>query len=59
MALACSPGQAAGPLFPDGDYKRYLSSEQPEEEIMAAGNPLNQHFTAMDKHFTAIKLFLR
>ncbi len=36
-----SPEQAARLFFPDGDYKIYLSSEQPEEEIMAAGDPLN------------------
>lgn len=29
-------------LFPDGDYKIYLSSEQPEDEVMAASNPLNE-----------------
>ena len=34
--------QAARLFFPDGDYKVYLSSEQPEEEIMATGNPLNE-----------------
>ena len=39
--LTRSPEQAARLYFPDGDYKIYLSSEQPEEEIMAAGNPLN------------------
>ena len=42
MVLTRSPQQAARLLFPDGDYKIYLSSEQPEEEIMAAGNPLNE-----------------
>ncbi len=42
MALARSPQQAARLFFPDGDYKVYLSSEQPEEEIMATGNPLNE-----------------
>ena len=41
VVLARSPEQAARLFFPDGDYKIYLSSEQPEEEIMAAGNPLN------------------
>ena len=40
--LTRSPEQAARLYFPDGDYKVYLSSEQPEEEIMAAGNPLNE-----------------
>lgn len=42
MALARSPEQAARLFFPDGDYKIYLSSEQPEEEVMAAGNPLDE-----------------
>ena len=41
VVLTRSPEQAARLFFPDGDYKIYLSSEQPEEEIMAAGNPLN------------------
>ena len=43
MVLTRSPQQAARLFFPDGDYKLYLSSEQPEEEIMAAGNPLNEN----------------
>ena len=43
MALTRSPEQAAKLFFPDGDYKIYLSSEQPEEEIMAAGNPLDEN----------------
>ena len=42
MVLTRSPRQAARLFFPDGDYKLYLSSGQPEEEIMAAGNPLNE-----------------
>ena len=42
MVLTRSPEQAARLFFPDGDYKIYLSSEQPEEEVMAAGNPLNE-----------------
>ncbi|MEY8428225.1 FtsX-like permease family protein [Lachnospiraceae bacterium 46-15] len=42
MILTRSPEQAARLFFPDGDYKIYLSSEQPEEEIMAAGNPLDE-----------------
>ena len=42
MALARSPEQAARLFFPDGDIKIYLSSEQPEEEVMAAGNPLDE-----------------
>ena len=41
VVLTRSPEQAARLFFPDGDYKIYLSSEQPEEEVMAAGNPLN------------------
>ena len=41
VVLTRSPEQAARLYFPDGDYKIYLSSEQPEEEVMAAGNPLN------------------
>ncbi|MCI8815332.1 MAG: ABC transporter permease [Angelakisella sp.] len=41
VVLTRSPEQAARLFFPDGDYKVYLSSEQPEEEVMAAGNPLN------------------
>ena len=42
MVLTRSPEQAARLFFPDGDYKIHLSSEQPEEEIMAAGNPVNE-----------------
>ncbi|MCM1118157.1 MAG: ABC transporter permease [bacterium] len=42
VVLTRSPEQAARLFFPDGDIKIYLSSEQPEEEIMAAGNPLNE-----------------
>ena len=42
VVLARSPEQVARLFFPDGDYKIYLSSEQPEEEIMAAHNPLNE-----------------
>ena len=41
VVLTRSPEQAARLFFPDGDYKLYLSSEQPEEEIMSVGNPLN------------------
>lgn len=40
--LTRSPVQYARRWFPDGDFKIYLDSEQPEEEIMAAGNPLNE-----------------
>ena len=43
MVLTRSPEQAARLFFTDGDYKIYLSSEQPEEEIMAAGNPLDEN----------------
>ena len=43
MVLTQSPEHAARLFFPDGDYKIYLSSEQPEEEIMAAGNPLDEN----------------
>ena len=42
MILTRSPEQAARLFFPDGDYKIYLSSEQPEEKVMAAGNPLDE-----------------
>ena len=42
MVLTRSPEQAARLFFPDGDYRIHLSSEQPEEEIMAAGNPLDE-----------------
>ncbi len=43
MVLTRSPEQAARLFFPDGDIKIYLSSEQPEEEIVAAGNPLDEN----------------
>ena len=43
MVLTRLPEQAARLFFPDGDYKIYLSSEQPEEEIMATGNPLDEN----------------
>ena len=43
VVLTRTPEQAARLFFPDGDYKIYLSSEQPEEEIMAAGNPLDEN----------------
>ena len=43
VILTRSPEQAARLFFPDGDIKIYLSSEQPEEEIMAAGNPLDEN----------------
>lgn len=40
--LTRSPEQYARLRFPDGDYKVYLHSDQSEEEIMAAGNPLDE-----------------
>ena len=43
MVLTRSPEQAARLFFPNGDIKIYLLSEQPEEEIMAAGNPLDEN----------------
>lgn len=43
MILTRSPEKTARLFFPDGDYKIYLSSKQPGEEIMAAGNPLNEN----------------
>lgn len=42
MALTRSPEQAARIFFPDGDYKIYLDSEQPTEEVMAEGNPMDE-----------------
>ena len=41
VVLLRSPEQLARQYFPDGDYKIYVKSEQPEE-VMAAGNPLNE-----------------
>ncbi|MFQ9128145.1 MAG: FtsX-like permease family protein [Butyricicoccaceae bacterium] len=42
IVLTRSPEARARLYFPDGDYKIYLQSEVPEEELMAAGNPLNE-----------------
>ena len=42
VLLTRSPMQCARRWFSDGDYKIYLNSEQSEEEIMMAGNPLNE-----------------
>lgn len=40
--LTRSPEQYARQFYPDGDYKIYMDSDQPEIELMAAGNPLNE-----------------
>ena len=42
IVLLRSPEALARQFFPDGDYKIYLQSEVPKEELMAAGNPLNE-----------------
>ena len=42
IVLTRSPEARARLYFPDGDYKIYLQSEVPKEELMAAGNPLNE-----------------
>jgi len=42
MLLTRSPERAARRSFPDGDYKIYLDSKQPEDEVMSGGNPLNE-----------------
>lgn len=42
ILLTRSPEQYARQWFPDGDYKIYLDSEQSEDKVMAAGNPLNE-----------------
>ena len=42
FVLLRSPERLAREYFPDGDYKIRLYSELPEEEIIAAGNPLNE-----------------
>ncbi|MDD3337632.1 MAG: FtsX-like permease family protein [Lachnospiraceae bacterium] len=42
VVLLRSPEQLARQDFPDSDYKIYVKSELPEEEVMAAGNPLNE-----------------
>ena len=42
IVLLRSPEALARQSFPDGDYKIYLDSKLPEQEVMAAGNPLNE-----------------
>ncbi len=42
IVLTRSPEARARLYFPDGDYKIYLQSEVPKEELMAVGNPLNE-----------------
>lgn len=42
LVLLRSPEALARQVFPDGDYKIYLLSELTEQEVMAAGNPLNE-----------------
>ncbi len=42
LVLLRSPEALARQYFPDGDYKIYLRSELTEQEVMAAGNPLNE-----------------
>ncbi len=42
LVLLRSPEALARQVFPDGDYKIYLRSELTEQEVMAAGNPLNE-----------------
>lgn len=42
LVLLRSPEALARQYFPDGDYKIYLHSKLPEQEVMAAGNPLNE-----------------
>ena len=42
LVLLRSPEALARQFFPDGDYKIYLLSELTEQEVMAAGNPLNE-----------------
>ena len=41
LVLLRSPEALARQIFPYGDYKIYLHSELTEQEVMAAGNPLN------------------
>ena len=41
LVLSRSPEALARQIFPYGDYKIYLHSELTEQEVMAAGNPLN------------------
>lgn len=42
ILLVRAPEMQARQYFPDGDYKIYLDADQPEAEIMAEGNPLNE-----------------
>ena len=42
IVLLRSPEALARQEFPDGDYKVYLDSKLSEQEVMAAGNPLNE-----------------
>ena len=42
IVLLRSPEALAKRFFSDGDYKIYLDSKLPEQEVMAAGNPLNE-----------------
>ncbi len=42
LVLLRSPEALARQYFPDGDYKIYLHSKLTEQEVMAAGNPLNE-----------------
>ena len=42
VVLLRSPKALARQYFPDADYKIYLDSKLPEQEVMAAGNPLNE-----------------
>ena len=42
LVLLRSPEALARQVFPDGDYKIYLDSKLTEQEVMAAGNPLNE-----------------
>ena len=42
LVLLRSPEALARQYFPDGDYKIYLDSKLTEQEVMAAGNPLNE-----------------
>lgn len=42
IVLLRSPEALARQYFPNGDYKIYLDSKLTEQEVMAAGNPLNE-----------------
>ena len=59
IVLTRSPGQIPRLLFPDGDYKIYLSSEQPEEKVMAAGGScagIRRHAGGLPKRPSGHKL---